>query len=387
MFLPSVAERHRRAVFLSVGVTVLLAQAVVRVAPLERLARAVTAPVAQVTMPLSAWVLGRVAPDAGLALPPAPAGDALIQAERDSGQPAAVPGVAWLEVPVGRVDRSRGKLLLAAGADFGLAPGMPVVFGTQWLGRVGETGARTAEVELASGAARRTPVLFAGDRGELMRAVLEGRGGDARPLVRFLEAKGDPVEGAPALFRRGAEDPPAYAALEMDVGALLRVGDPERGTAAWEVDFELPAGAEGRVFVGAGAVSASVVAEPPVVRGPATLALRSDAVFGPRVCALRTDPSLPATVAMVGNRVLGAVVARRGDQVWCSLRPPANWPTATWVGLDANTATREDAALRFTRGGDGIPRGLFLGDRSDPRPHPRGALQVVGRVPLEEPDA
>jgi hypothetical protein len=295
-------------------------------------------------MPLSAWVLGRVAPDAGAALPPAPAADALIQAERGSGQPAAVPGVAWLEVPVGRVDRSRGKLLLAAGADFGLAPGMPVVFGAQWLGRVGETGPRTAEVELASGAARRTPVLFAGDRGELMRAVLEGRGGDARPLVRFLEAKGDPVEGAPALFRRGAEDPPAYAALETDVGALLRVGDPQRGTAAWEVDFELPAGAEGRVFVGAGAVSASVVAEPPVVSGPAALAARCAPILRcPRpwpwsrtACWARWwRAAATRSGAACGRRPTG--LRRRG---WASTRTPRPAKTRRCASPAAAPASR-----------------------------------------------
>ncbi len=387
MFLPSVAERHRRAVLLSIGVTVLTLQAILQLAPLEAVARAATAPLAQLTMPLAGWVVDRVVPAQD---PPEQAplsADALIQAERAAGLPAAVPGVAWLEVPVGLSQPEVGRLLLAAGTDFGLASGMPVVYGGQWLGRIGRTGSETAEVELLSGAARRTPAVLDGDRGMPLRAVLEGRGGNEQPIVRWLEAKGEPRPAGQAYFRRGATDPPAYAALDLQLGSLVRVGDPDRGSAAWEVEFVLPAGGEGRVFVAAGAVSDSVVAEPPIQSAAASLALRADGVFGARLCGLRAAGELSASIAMVDGRVLGRVVARRGELLWCSRRAPADWPASSWVGLDEDTATREDAALRFTRGDQGVPRGLFLGSRLDPAPSPVGELRLLGRVPLAEPDA
>ncbi|MAW61251.1 MAG: hypothetical protein CMJ94_10500 [Planctomycetes bacterium] len=387
MFLPSVAERHRRAVLLTVGVLALLAQAVLRLAPLESAGRALTAPVAEFTMPLAAWVVERVSPGAQEGLAPSLASEALIAAEREAGRPEAVPGVAWLEVPVGRMELDRHCLLLAAGADFGLAPGMPVVYGNRWLGRIGATGPSTAEVLLASGAARRTAVVVPGDRDQLLRAVLEGRGGDHRPLIRWPEPKGEPVVGSLVRYRRGSDDPPPYAGLDLRIGSVIRVGDPDRDSAAWEVDFDLPAGAEGRVFVAAGAVSESVVAEPQVRSGATQLALRADGVFGARLCALRAAAGVRAAVATVDDRVLGRVVAQRGELLWCSLRAPAQWPASSWVGLDQNVATREEAELLFTRGGSGVPRGLFLGAQSDPAPRPVGALQVLGRVPLEEPEA
>lgn len=387
MFLPSVAERHRRAVLLSIGVTVLTLQAVVQLPPLESLARAITAPLAQLTMPLAGWVVDKVVPGQ---IPPEQAplsADALIQAERAAGQPAPVPGVAWLEVPVGLSQPESGRMLLAAGTDFGLARGMPVVYGGYWLGRIGQTGSATAEVELLSGAARRTPAVLDGDRGVPLRAVLEGRGGRELPIVRWLEAKGEPLADSLAYFRRGATDPPAYAALDLQLGGLLRVGDPDRGSAAWEVEFVLPAGAEGRVFVAAGAVSDTVIAEPPIQSGAASLALRADGVFGARLCGLRAATEASASVAMVDGRVLGRIVARRGELLWCSRRAPADWPSSSWVGLDDDAATRDDAELRFTRGDIGVPRGLFLGARLDPAPSPVGELRLLGRVPLSEPDA
>jgi hypothetical protein len=387
VFLPSVAERHRRAVLLSVGVAALTLQAILQLALFEAAARAVTAPLAQVTMPLAGWVVDRVAPaQEKPELAPLSA-DALMQAERAAGQPAAVPGVAWLEVPVGLSQPQAGRLLLAAGTDFGLAPGMPVVYGGQWLGRIGRTGSETAEVELVSGAARRTPAVLDGDRGAPLRAVLEGRGGSEQPIVRWLEAKGEPIAASLAYFRRGATDPPAYAALNLTIGSLVRVGDPDRGSAAWEVAFVIPAGGEGRVFVAAGAVSETVIAEPPIQSAGASLALRADGVFGSRLCGLRAASDLSASIAMVDGRVLGRVVARRGELLWCSRRAPADWPSASWVGLNEDAATREDASLRFTRGDLGVPRGLFLGARQDAAPSPVGELRLLGRVPLSEPDA
>lgn len=387
MFLPSVAERHRRAVLLSIGVTVLTLQAIVQLALLESVARAVTAPLAQLTMPIAGWVVEKVSPGQGQPEQAPLSADALIRAERAAGQPADVPGVAWLEVPVGLSQPEAGRMLLAAGTDFGLAKGMPVVYGGHWLGRIGRTGSATAEVELLSGAARRTPAMLDGDRGAPLRAVLEGRGGSELPIVRWLEAKGEPVAASLAHYRRGATDPPAYAALDLQLGSLLRVGDPDRGSAAWEVEFVLPAGAEGRVFVAAGAVSDTVIAEPQIQTAAASLALRADGVFGSRLCGVRAASELSASIAMVDGRVLGRVVARRGELLWCSRRAPADWPSSSWVGLDQDAATRDDADLRFTRGDIGVPRGLFLGSRQDPAPSPVGELRLLGRVPLSEPDA
>lgn len=387
MFLPSVAERHRRAVLVTIGVAVLVLQAVLRLPGLDTVERVLTVPVSEATQPLAAWVAQRVSPGGQDRMAPSPASGALIAAERKAGSPIPVSGVAWLEVPVGRAEPDRHRLLLAAGADFGLAPGMPVVYADRWLGRIGETGPNTAMVELASGAAHRTPISLLGDRGQLLRAILQGRGRQHRPLIRDPEAKGEPVEGVVVSFRRGAQDPPPYASLDLRLGTVVRVGDPDRGSAAWEVDFELPAGAEGRVYVAAGAVTESVVAEPPVRTGSTSLALRADGVFGPRLCALRAPADVPPAVATVDDRVLGQIVVQRGPLLWCSLRPPAQWPAASWVGLEGNTATRADAELRFTAGGAGVPRGLFLGARTDPAPRPVGQLRVWGRLPLSEPES
>ncbi|MCH2101050.1 MAG: hypothetical protein MK209_03910 [Planctomycetes bacterium] len=386
MFLPSVAERHRRTVLVTIGVSVLVLHAFVRLPGFDLVDRLLVAPVSEVTQPLAAWVVQRVSPGEQDRMAPSPASGALIVAEREAGQPASVAGVAWLEVPVGRAEAGQHRLLLAAGADFGLAPGMPVVYADSWLGRIGGTGPTTAEVDLVSGAARRTPIYLLGDRGQPLRAILQGRGGQHRPLIRDHEAKGEPVEGVVVSFRRGAEDPPPYAQLDMRLGTVVRVGDPQRGSAAWEVDYQLPAGAEGRVYVAAGAVTESVVAEPPVRTGPTSVTLRADGVFGARLCALRAPIDVPPAVATVDDRVLGRIVAQRGSLLWCSLRAPASWPGNSWVGLDGNTATRGDAELRFTAGGAGVPRGLFLGARTDPTPRPVGQLQVWGRVPLREPE-
>ena len=387
MFLPSVTERHRRAVLVTIGVAILVFQAVVRLPGLDWVERTLVAPVSEATQPLAAWVVQRVSPGEQGRMAASPASGALIAAEREVGRPASVSGVAWLEVPVGRAEADQHRLLLAAGADFGLAPGMPVVYADRWLGRIGETGPNTAEVDLASGAARRTPISLLGDRGQPLRAILQGRGRSHRPLIRDPEAKGEPVEGVVVSFRRGAEDPPPYAGLDLRLGTVVRVGDPQRGSAAWEVDYELPAGAEGRVYVAAGAVTESVVAEPPVRTGPTSVTLRADGVFGARLCALRAPADVPPAVATVDDRVLGRVVAQRGSLLWCSLRPPAGWPATSWVGLADDGATRGDTALRFTAGGAGVPRGLFLGSRTDPAPRPVGELQVWGRVPLVEPES
>lgn len=386
MFLPSVAERHRRAVLLSVGLAALLLQAIVRVPLLEGAARALVSPLAAIHMPLSAWLVDRVLPAPAPAADSSLQADALLRAERRAGLPKSVAGVQWLEVPVGRLNAESGHLLLAAGADFGLAPGMPVVFGDRWIGRVGVTGPQTAEVEICSGAARTTPAILVGDRGLPLRAVLEGRGAGTRPLVRWLDPQAEPVAGTPVRFRRGADDPPPYAQLDLAIGELVNVGDAERGSQAWEVDFSLPPGAEGRVYVAAGAVAESVVAEPPVQSTQAQLALRADGVFGTRLCGLQVLGEVPATAALVQGRVLGLIVAQRGTIYWCNRRAPAAWRASEWIGLSAGGELGA-AELRFTRGGGGVPRGLFLGSETDAAPAPLAqGLAVIGRLPLADPE-
>lgn len=386
MFLHSLAERHRRAALISLGLGALTAQALVGLAPLERAAAWCLRPVSAAVMPAASWLVERVAPLPAAPPPPPVAADALVEAERARGRPEPVPGVVWIEVPVARVDPARGVWLLTAGRAFGLAPGMPVVFGRAWVGRVETTGPESATVRLWTAAAQPTPARLRGEDDRPLRAVAEGRGRGERPSLRWVEARSEPLAEQQVRWRPRVEDPPVYASFELLLGTLERVGESARGSDAWEVEPALPSGAEGRVFVAAGAVADSVVAEPPVATRDAWPALRSDGVFGPDLCAVRSAEVGPAAVVLTGERVLGRVVERRGSLLWCARRAPADWSDQDALGLDAAGAFG-GAALRFTRGGAGVPRGLFLGTAEDPAPEPRPPLRASVRIPVEEPDA
>jgi len=344
------------------------------------------APFAGAIMPLAGWLVDQVEPPRPLDRPAPQNAAAFVQAERAAGKPAEVARVVWVEIPVGRVKRAEHQLLLAAGSEFGLAPGMPVVFGDRWLGRIGRTGASSAEVDLWTGGGRATAIwLDTVETEPALRAVAEGRGGEQSPIVRWIEARNEPQAASTVMWRPAADDPPSFWDLRLRLGKLQLVGDVERGAAAWEVLSELPSGAEGRVFVAVGAVSETVVAEPPVLRMPAALALRADAVFGRRLCGVSRLQEGPASVVLDRGRVLGPVVAARGSLLWCARLAPSQWGRARALGVSA-TGEWQGEGFLYTRGGNGVPRGLLLGHQQDEPLRPGPQLELQSRLPLAEVD-
>jgi hypothetical protein len=158
-------------------------------------------------------------------------------------------------------------------------------------------------------------------------------------------------------------------------------GDLERGAGFWEVDFSLPAGAEGRVFIPAGAISGSTVAEPKIESSPAQLALRVDGVFGSGLCGLRCLETAQPSVVLSDQRVLGKVIAQRGNLLWCHLKPVPSWEDQALRLSDIGAIDSLKVQL-FTRGTATIPRGLPLGWEHAPAPVPGKVFQALSRVPI-----
>lgn len=382
-FLLPDAERSRRV--LACGAA-LVGSALLALWPLpaaERAAGALLMPVAAVVTPAAGWIADRVgagpleaAAAAASGAEELAAAPALASWERAAGRPPALRGVAWLEVPVAEVRLAEGWLLLSAGREHGLAEGQPVVFGDQWLGRILAAPQGRAVAELWSAPGARTGVWLAGERQEL-RAVLLGVRFAAPAVAAWVEAAGEPSPGMEVRWRPSEADPASLRAA----GAPFRVGrlepGPRRaGAAVWTVAGELPLGAEGRVFVGAEAVGPSLVAPPALVRAAARVILPVDGVLGAGWMASGpAEISAPAAVSC-GGRVVGEVVGTRGGFQWVRRREPAAW--------GARALELSGGAL-YTRGLDGLPRGLRIGSTETLR---RGsALEVVAARPLppEEP--
>ncbi len=382
MFLLPLAERHRRSLLLALFLGALLLQSWLRWGPLQTLGRALVAPVAAVTMPLAGQVVDRVDPRRAPASPDLASTTEFVHLEREQGMPGDLPGVAWLEIPVFEYRRSEHKLILAAGSNYGLATGMPVVFGATWLGRLSEVGQFQAEVQLCTAAGVPTGALLAaaGD-GRPLRAVVEGRGREGVPLLRWVEPHAEPEAGAEVRWRATLDDLPGLGSLGLHLGHAEFAGDVARGAGYWQVLFELPAGAEGRVFVPAGAIAESTIAEPQIDHSQAQLALRVDGVFGAQLCGLRTIAVQQPAVVLNGSTVLGKVVAHRGSLLWCSLQPPATWHDEA-LRLSDLGMTDPDPVQLFTRGNATVPRGLPLGAADAVAPVPGTSFWALTRVPL-----
>jgi hypothetical protein len=384
------AERARRAAALGALFAGLVAQSLWPVAAIEAVAEACVAPVSAVLAPLAGGLAS-----GGHPLDVAES-DAeplrLVEAERRQGRPLGTRGSAWLEVPVLRHDRASGRLILVAGSGHGLAEGQAVVFGSLWLGRVREVEAETAVVELWWAPGSRTGVTLEGGDEVSLRSVCVGRGLGKSAMVGWLEPGPDPRVGIPVHWRLGPDDPPSLARRTFLLGHLSSEGDPARGESSWVVPGGLAAGAAGRVFVSAGAVGEQLVADPPVAAALAEAVLVGDGVFGPRFAAVSVGHEFPAAAILGGNRVAGRVVARRGNLCWVSRLDPGRWLEES-VGLDTNGnllgPQMIDDAIEglhmFTRGGEGVPRGLHLG-RPDQGPAPLGGtLAAVARfLPRKE---
>ncbi|MFQ5748418.1 MAG: hypothetical protein ACE5H3_03045, partial [Planctomycetota bacterium] len=261
-------------------------------------------------------------------------------------------GGSWLEVPVLAHLSGSGRLILAAGSAQGLDAGQAVVFGDRWIGRIGPLASNRAAVILWTAPDARTGVLLS-EGGERVRAICVGQGEARPPLVNWPEPGTALHPGMKVAYRAEPGGTSALADLGLKLGLLRLQGDPLRGASAWVVEGELPPGAEGRVFVAGGAAGRTRVLAPPVVRVPFHWSLPGDAVLGQQVVAGVLDAPRPVAVLVQAGRVVGPVVARRGRLVWGLRRAPSDWGTQALSLLPGSP--------RFTRGGGGIPRGLWLG--------------------------
>lgn len=363
LLLPG-AERERRALLLGGALAAGIASAWWPVAAVERAADRLVGWAAPPLARGAAWIADRVAPAPSPATATAaPPPGWLDEAERQRARPAPLAGLAWIEVPVLSVDRERGALRLGAGRTIGLAEGMVAACGGRYLGRLAEVDDDRSLLLHFRAADERTGVRLEGESGSI-DGILIGR--NQRPPVLMAEGGAPLAEGESVRFRGRASDPPPLRGAGLLLGDVAPFGDRARGEAAWVVEGELPLLAEGRVFVAAGALPAEPVPPPRPAEAPAAESLRRDGVFGERFCAFSGAGGLPAppAVAERAGRVLGAAVRVRGGLAWVRVEGAAEW-------IERGEAVRPDEAAAhgwFTRGGGGIPRGLWLGAPGDPPP-------------------
>lgn len=357
---------------------------------IENLTNQLVAPIAAWLTPSAGFIAEAVAlvTDSHPEWEPLEDPDGLIDWERRLGNPPPVARLAWLEVPVLEVQRRAGRLRIAAGRDFGLALGQAVVYGQQWLGRIQEVEDHTSWVELWNAANARTGVSLEGETASIA-GVASGMGPSGWPWIRWMDPKAEPQDGMNVLWRRREQDPRNLDDLELRLGSLRQEGDRERDAAAWVITHEMPPGAEGRVYIAAGAVGSSLVAEPTIRRGPASVSLFRDATLGAKVASVRATRGGPAAVVLQEGRVIGPVVVRRGNHLWFLRRSPGDWreealaldPEAErLLQLEKGEAFELEGAQLYTRGAGMIPRGLPIGSIRDPqRPLEQGELEIVAR--------
>lgn len=381
LLLPG-AERERRALLLGAALILGALLSWWPLPPLERLAdRALglgTDPLASASF----WIARQVGPEppAPGALPAPPPGwlDAL---ERRAALPAPVNGLAWVEVPVIGISRHGSELRLGAGRALGLAAGMVAACGGEYLGRIAAVEDHSATLLHFAAVDERTGVRLRDANGVERDAILLGRG--VRPaLLAPIEDGAIPAGASPVTFRGRRSDPPALAAAGLRLGVAASDGDPRRGERAWSVATRLPALAEGRVFVAAGALPAEPIEPPAPAQAVARETLRWDAVLGARFSAFTLDGALPAPPAVVqrAGRALGPVVRMRGRLGWVRMDP-----VEAWIRAGAAQAAPAAAPLRgwHTRGVGGVPRGLWLGTAGEPLPRHGEAQFLVAPFPRE----
>jgi hypothetical protein len=362
VFLIRSAERSRQGALRAVGWTVFLGLVLFPSPSVETIVGNVVAPVAIPVAYVGAWAFQWLHPNPLISqdkdverlaqLPSV----SLAEEEQKTGYPDPVSGLAWLEVPVVETDLERGRLWLAAGKDFALASGQAVVFGNYWVGRIGKVFEQRAEVELWIAPGARTGVELL-RQGSSVSGVCLGRGQKALPLIRWIQPTGHPASGDRILWRASEEDPPALAKKKYLLGVLLRGGDESRGAGEWSADVALPLAVEGRVWVGAGAIGDSTVAEPSVRHAKCLPVLRGDAVLlGPWQSMIQEEPQFASALIWNGF-ALGAIKAQRSRYLWALGLTQEDWAEQGFPMRSSVTGF----VSSFTRGGDGVPRGLQLG--------------------------
>ncbi len=385
MLLIPGAERERRALLLGASLTLGAGLAWWPVANLERaLARALD-PALNPVAAAAGWVAGWVA-GAAQGAPESPPLHSLEGVERAAARPPAAAGLAWFEVPVLRVEAGGTELVLAAGRAHGLAPGQVVAYGLAYIGRLAEVGERTALVVRPQVADERTGVTLPDAGATRREAILLGRGARRPPVLNWIADGGEPEPGQSVLFRGRSTDPPGLAEAGLLLGTARLTGDASRGERAWILEENWPPAAEGRVSIAMGALPAGPIAAPAPAAVAVALRLSADAVLGPRVSAWRAPPDFAATVLLRGPRVHGPVIAARGRTLWVRADCPEDWRSAAVVmsGERLVAAAEWPAGQMgawFTRGGEGVPRGLWLGNSGAVPPRSGLAVLVRGAAP------
>jgi hypothetical protein len=288
----------------------------------------------------------------------------LIAAERKRGHPQEVPGVVWLEVPVLDIDVASGRMKLGAGDNFYLSPGMIVAFGKSFLGRIAAVEPEIALVDLYNRAGQRTGLTLK-TVDSSTRAVCFGRGFSGPAVIDWLEDEKQAFSDAQLLWRPRPLDAAQLANAGLHLGVSRAEGSFARGNHGFVVEHKIPASAEGRVYVAASAIGESVVTEPVVRQAPAQRILLGGGVFGGTVCAVSASCDFRPAVLSDHSRVCGSIVEWRQNWGWTSLLTPSAWDNKAVFLNDGQVQLFDpSSALQhelYTRGGVGVPRGLFLG--------------------------
>ncbi|MDA0666755.1 MAG: hypothetical protein O3A95_00385 [Planctomycetota bacterium] len=387
MFLLPGAERYRRVLLAGAAVGLLGVQAVFMQPQVESTVSQILAPVQKPLAGLAGFLDGLLTAGASTdhGAETAPTASALVAIERRLGLPEVIPGMAWLEVPVWSLDLERGRLVIAAGADFHLAEGQVVAFGDAFLGRLGEVREHSADVELWTAAGLRTGLSVTSDVMLPLRAVCFGRGTGGAAVVEWSEDETGHADGRLLMWRPRPLDPPILEQSGLRLGVLRQEGDPSRGEASWVVEHAIPAGAHGRVFIAAGAVGSTLIAEPAQRKQSATRLLPTDAILGSDWYALAADTDFAPTVSTDQGKVSGEVRVWRGQWGWARRLSPAAWEDrAVALHLEENAVLGAEAWMAFelplplfTRGGADLPRGLWIGYQDEAAPQPGAALEVL----------
>lgn len=292
--------------------------------------------------------------------------------ERMLGRPREVGGIVWLETPVLSVDPKRHQIEILAAPGLALALGMPVAFGSQYLGRLESVADGVGVVRTWQGADVRTGLAWETEEGGLVHGVSLGRGAGGEAVVQWMEEEQDLRENALVWWRPRPDEAPQLREAGLQLGHLARRGDAARGNQLWLLEAKVPAGAEGRVFLAAGAVTETLVAEAPVRESSATLWLRGDAVFGPGWACFEAAQGNSYRVLTGGEMVLGRVRQERGNRLWVRRESLPAWQDAAVLVQEDRLLSRDQAAVDAaqgrwcTRGQDGVPRGLWLGEMDTP---------------------
>lgn len=303
----------------------------------------------------------------------------LSRIERLQGKPSPLIGIEWLEAPVIDVDVENGVLTVAAGKDFYLAVDQIVVFGNNFLGRVGEVYDDFSHIYLWNRTGVRTGVALRKD-GKITDAVAIGRGLEGEAIVDWVKDESWLDEGASVLWRSRVLDPPALVNNSFFLGTLERSDGFLRGDDYYFLNHVLPASAEGRVFIAATAVGDMTVSEPVIYSSSAERLLFGDAIFGTQVVAVHSSNDFVPSILSDHGRVCGPILEWRGDWGWGKIQTPIDWSGSAVFLQNKSLISVWDATkgaeYLYTRGGLGIPRGLFIGSSDSSAFIPSSTLQV-----------